>query len=277
MIKIFVDSGSSIKQEEKEKYNVEILPLKIRLGLNEYTDGIDLSNEVFYDALINKKIFPKTSLPSLGEVKERVEKSLEEGNDVIILTISSAISGTYNSIRMLFSENDRVRVIDTKSAVGGIRLLVNEINKYRDMPLDFISDKVNALIPKIRVVAVPETLDYLMMGGRLSKSAWALGSVLQLKPLISLDSSDGNVKVLGKAMGKRRAMEAVAQSLVTMNCDSEHEIIASYTYNRENLETLIGLTDKKYHGQIKVYDDLDSALACHWGPNAYGYIFISKE
>ena len=101
MIKVFVDSGSSIKQHEKELYNVEILPLKILLNGKEYLDGIDLSMDIFYKELIDNKQFPKTSLPSLEETEKRVLDYVNKGDDVIILTISSDISGTclkYNAV-----------------------------------------------------------------------------------------------------------------------------------------------------------------------------------
>lgn len=114
MLRIFVDSGSSIKQEEKEQYGVEILPLHITLGDKEYLDGIDLSMDVFYKALIDEKLFPTTSLPSLGEAEERVNTYTQQGDDVIIITISSGISGTYNTLKMLFAENSKVKVIDRK-------------------------------------------------------------------------------------------------------------------------------------------------------------------
>ena len=107
MIKVFVDSGSSIKQNEKELYNVEIIPLKILLGEKEYLDGVDLSMDVFYDELINKKQFPKTSLPSLEDTKNKVLKCVNEGDDVIVLTISSGISGTFNALRMLFEDEKK--------------------------------------------------------------------------------------------------------------------------------------------------------------------------
>ena len=114
MIKVFVDSGSSIKQYEKEKYDVEILPLKILLNGREYLDGVDLSMDVFYDELINNKQFPKTSLPSLEIVEREVLKSVDKGDDVIILTISSGISGTFNALSMLFEDQPKVKVIDSK-------------------------------------------------------------------------------------------------------------------------------------------------------------------
>jgi len=277
MIKIFVDSGSSIKEYEKKKYGVEVLPLKINLDGKEYTDGVDLSFDVFYHALIDKKLFPKTSLPSLAEAEERIKGCISEGYDVLILTISSGISGTHSAFKMLFKDEPRVKVIDTKTAVGGIRILVEEANKHLDKSLDFVENHLLKLIPKIKVVAIPETLDYLQRGGRLSKAAWLFGSILQLKPLITLSSIDGRVGVLSKERGIRRAMQALVDYLKKFNCDTSYPIVPSYTYNSKNLDTLIEMTDEKYKPHMTEYDNLDPAIACHWGPNAFGYIFVSGD
>ena len=99
MIKIFVDSGSSIKKEERELYGVQVLPLQILLGDKEYLDGEDLSMDVFYKALIDDKIFPKTSLPPLDDVERRVNECVNDGYDVVVLTLSSGISGCRFSLR----------------------------------------------------------------------------------------------------------------------------------------------------------------------------------
>ena len=93
MKRVLVDSGCSIKQEETKKYNIELVPLKILIGETEYQDGINLPMDEFYRQLINDKIFPKTSLPDLGDLEEKVNKYIEIGDEVIILTISSEISG----------------------------------------------------------------------------------------------------------------------------------------------------------------------------------------
>ena len=196
---------------------------------------------------------------------------------MIIITISSGISGTYNALKMLFAENPKVCVIDSKSAVGGVRILVEEINRHRDESLDRLEQRLLALIPRLRICAIPETLDYLQRGGRLSKTAWIVGSMLQLKPLIALDSSDGSVKVLGKARGIKKAMEMLAKYLEKCDCDENYPIVPSYTYNSANLDTLIAVTDSKYRKQMIGYDNLDPAIACHWGPNAFGYIFVAKN
>ncbi len=275
MLKIFVDSGSSIKQDEKEKYGVEILPLRYLMGDNEYQDGIDLTIDEFYKLLIEEKLFPKTSLPYLVEFETTVNNLTKNGDDVIIISISSGISGTYSAFKTMFEGNDKVAVIDSLTAVGGVKIIVNEINKYKDQPLDFIVDKVNALIPRIKVMAIPETLDYLLKGGRLSKKDWLLGSMLNIKPIISLPN--GNVKVLAKKIGLKAAMKFITQSLIDDECDENYPIVPSYTYNDSNLKTLIKMTDEKYHKQMTEFDNLDPVIACHWGPNAFGFIYVTKE
>ncbi len=275
MLRLLVDSGSSIKQDEKEYYNIELVPLKILLGETEYLDGENLSMEEFYHQLIDEKIFPKTSLPNLGDLEEKVNAYTKAGDDVIILTISSEISGSFNAIKMLFEGNEKVRVLDSRCAVGGMRLIVDEINKNRDKSLDEIELKVKKIIPRIKVMAIPETLEYLFRGGRLSKKDWILGSILKIKPIIGF--IEGKVKVITKKIGLKMGMQYIANALKEFDCDENHEIIASYTYKKDNLDKLIEMTDEKYHKQIRVYDNLDPAIACHWGPNAFGYVFVGNK
>lgn len=272
MLKIIVDSGSSIKQEEKELYGVDVIPLKILLGEKEYDDGVDLSLNTFYDELINNHRFPKTSLPSLYKLNELVENYINNGDEVIIITISSGISGTYQAIHNMYIDNEKVLVIDSQTAVGGVRLIVSEINKYRHLSLKEIENKVNELIPKIQVVAVPETLEYLHKGGRLKKSEYYIGTILKIKPIIGIFKS--KVHVFAKVIGLTRAMKRMNDAL--LNCDEKYEIIPSYTYDKSNLEKMISKLDEKYKKLIKIYDNLDPAIACHWGPNAFGYIFVAK-
>ena len=271
MIKIFVDSGSSIKKEERQFYDVEVLPLQILLQDKEYLDGENLSMDVFYKALMEDKLFPKTSLPILEEAEQRVKHCIDEGHSVIILTISSGISGTYNALKMLFEDNAKVRVIDSKTAVGGIKILVQEANKYRNETLDFVEEKLNALIPRIKVLAVPETLDYLHKGGRLSKASWAVGTLLKIKPIIELRHT---VKVASKAIGIKSAMKFILSALDA--CDTNYPIVPSYTYSTKNLDEMISKTNQKYQELMTEKDNLDPAIAAHWGPNAFGYIFVEK-
>ncbi len=274
MIRVIVDSGSSIKSEEKEKYNVDIIPIRILLDEEEFLDGENLDINYFYECLIDKKIWPKTSLPNLQTIEDKVEEYTNAGDDVIIITISSKISGTYNAIRMLFEDNPKVHIVDSKIAVGGIRILVEEINKHRDEPVEDIIKRLEGIIPNIVVAAIPETLNYLRKGGRLSRAEWLLGSVVGIKPIIGFDG-EGSIKVTGKKIGIIRSMKAIAE-IVNETCDTNYSIIGSYTYNDENLNKLIKMLNEDKAKAITARDNLDPAIACHWGPNAFGFVFVKK-
>ena len=271
MLKIFVDSGASIKPSEAEKYDVEIFPIKVLIDGREYLDGVDLTSEEFYKLLASKK-FPKTALPNLEEAKERVEKETKKGNDVLILTISSEISGGYNALRLQFEDNPKVRIVDSRLAVGAIRLLVEEALRYKDKTLEFVAKKVEELIPKVKILAIPETLEYLMKGGRLSKAEWLIGTVLKIKPVITF--KDGKVRVEAKKIGLKNAMNYIVEKLKTLGVDENYPIVASYTLHTDNLEKLI--ESSQVNRDNLVFDDLSFSIASHWGPNAFGFIFVTK-
>ena len=272
MLRIIVDSGSSIKQDEREKYGVDILPLRVQMGEDSFLDGVDLSVDEFYNRLINLNEFPKTSLPSLEDAQKLVEDYTDKGDEVLIITISSGISGTFQTMRMLFEENEKVTVFDSQMAVGGVRFLVQEARKYEQEGMEVIVEKLNALVPRIVTAAIPETLDYLLAGGRLSKLSWMLGTMLSIKPVIGFVES--KVTVLVKKRGLKQAMKQIVEMAVTDNCDPEYGIVASYTYNKDNVDQVIAMSPAEIQAMVKVYDNLIPSIACHWGPNAFGYIYV---
>ena len=274
MIKVYVDSGSSIKQTEKDKLNVEIMPLKIIFENKEYLDGINLSFEEFYHKLINEKKFPKTSLPNANDFIDEINTTTINGDDVIIFTISSKISGTYNYLRLTFNDNPKVHVIDSLSAVGGIRILVNEVNKYRNENIDIVLDKINNLIPKIKILAIPEVLTYLQRGGRLSKVGFIVGTIAQIKPIITF--KEGAVSIHSKVRGLKHAMKELVRLLSETNCDPNYPIVPSYTYSDDNLKEVISMLPEAYQSSLTEFDNLDPAIAAHWGPNAFGFIFVTE-
>ena len=272
MLRIIVDSGSSIKQDEREKYGVDILPLRVQMGEDSFLDGVDLSVDEFYDRLINLKEFPKTSLPSLEDAQKLVEGYTKQGDSVLLITISSGISGTFQTMKMLFEENDKVAVFDSQMAVGGVRFLVQEARKYEQENLEVIVEKLHALVPRIVTAAIPETLDYLLAGGRLSKLSWMVGTVLSIKPVIGFVES--KVTVLSKKRGIKQAMKQIVEMAVADNCDPEYGIVASYTYNKANIDQVIQMSPAYIQEMVKEYDNLIPSIACHWGPNAFGYIYV---
>lgn len=274
MLRIIVDSGSSIKQEEKDRYQVDILPIHVQMGEESFLDGVDLDINEFYERLGRTKEFPKTSLPSLEDAQNLAEHYTKAGDDVLFITISSEISGTYQALRMLFAENPKVTVFDSRLAVGGIRFLVEEARRYEQEPMEVIVDKLNRLIPRIVVAAIPETLDYLLAGGRLSRAEWMVGTLLAIKPVVGIQ--DGKVSVLAKKRRLKQSKNYIADLVKTEQCDPAYGIVASYTYDKKNIDEVVAMTAPEYREMITAYDNLIPSIACHWGPNAFGYIFVKS-
>ena len=274
MLRIIVDSGSSIKQEEKDRYQVDILPIHVQMGEESFLDGVDLDINEFYERLGRTKEFPKTSLPSLEDAQNLAEHYTKAGDEVLFITISSEISGTYQALRMLFAENPKVTVFDSRLAVGGIRFLVEEARRYEQEPMEVIVDKLNRLIPRIVVAAIPETLDYLLAGGRLSRAEWMVGTLLAIKPVVGIQ--DGKVSVLAKKRGLKQSKNYIADLVKTEQCEPAYGIVASYTYDKKNIDEVVAMTAPEYREMITAYDNLIPSIACHWGPNAFGYIFVKS-
>ena len=275
MRRIIVDSGSSIKRDEIERYGIDILPIRLQMGEESFFDGVDITTEEFYERLKDKSQFPKTSLPSLEEIQNMVDKYSDQGDEVLIITISSGISGTYQTMKMMFDEYENVEVFDSKLAVGGIRFLVEEALRYQNEPMEVVIEKLNQLLPRIVIAAVPETLDYLLTGGRLSKSSWMMGKLLSIIPIIGF--TDGKVDVLSKKRGLKQAKKTLVEMIQKDQADTSRGIIASYTYNKGNIDEVIQMLPEEYQNAVSVYDDLSLSIACHWGPNAFGFIYVKGE
>ncbi len=274
MLRIIVDSSASMTPDELEQYGADLLPIYVQMGEQTWLDGVDLDREVFYRLLTTEKLFPKTSLPNLVHAQELVEGYVSKGDEVLILTLSSQLSGTCQALTMMFADQPHVTVFDTTLAVGGIRFLVMEARRQDQLPAAEIVERLKALIPRIRLAACPETLDYLLAGGRLSRASWMMGSLLQLRPVLCFQ--DGGLGVLVKKRGVRQAMQYIADTIAADGVDPAYGIVASYTYTRENLDKLMELTDPRLLEQIIAYDDVCPTIACHWGPNGFGYVYVAR-
>ena len=273
MIKIFVDSASSIKKDEAEKLGIELISIRILLNNIDYEDG-NLDIDDFYKVLMATKEFPKTSLPNLLNIEDRIREELNKGNEVLVITLSSKISGSNSAIKSLFDENDKVYIYDSTAAVGAERILVYEALKYKDSKsMEEIIKILDDLRPRIVTAAIPETLEYLHRGGRLSKSEYLLGSVLHIKPVIGF--KDGGVRLIAKKLGLNKAKAYLKESL--NDADLNYPIVPSYTYKNDNLNDILKKLDNKISSAMIEQDNLTPSIAAHWGPNAFGFIYVKKK
>jgi DegV family protein with EDD domain len=280
-IKIITDSASDITQEEAEKLGIDVIPLIVSFGDEEYLDGINLSQKQFYEKLIETDTLPKTSQITPFRFTEVFEKLTSNGDEVIVITISSKLSNTYNSaVLASYDFEDKVYVIDSFTATAGEKILCEYALRLVKEGLDVkeIVNKLNEAKGRIRLLAVIDTLEYLKKGGRISRTVAFAGELLNIKPVISVE--DGVVKLVGKARGSKKA-----NNLLNELIDKKGSIDFTMPYT-----TLYsGLSDlmlKKYIEDEKhLWEDntdnipicnVGSTIGTHVGPGAIGVVFFSK-
>ena len=279
MVRIITDSAADFEQQELELLNITSIPLTVNFDQQTYRDGVDLSKAQFYEMLTGSGIFPQTSQPSPAELEEIFTQAHGAGDEAVYITLSSGLSGTYQSARMIAMDMDfeGCFVVDSRNAAGGQRILVEHACKLRDdgKTAAEIVAELEALRSRVRLYACINTLEYLYRGGRISHTVYKVGSMAQIKPIISLDG-EGKVAVPGKAMGMRKGMDTLCKYLEAHPADPAHPLYLMYTDQQSAAQTLgqrmesHGITGDRTIG-------VGAAIGTHIGPEACGLVYIEKE
>ncbi len=201
-VRIITDSGSDILPGELA--GVDVLPLSIAFGSATYQDGVDLTHQRFYELLVESDELPKTGQVNPYAFSQALERAHAAGDEAVIVTLSSKLSGTHQSAMTAAAQaRGHVRVVDSMNVCVGERILVELACRLAEKGLSAaeIADQLEEARDRVQVVALLDTLEYLRKGGRISGAAGAVGELLAIKPVISVD--DGRVVVLGKARGSK--------------------------------------------------------------------------
>lgn len=278
MIKLFADSASDMTKEEATKYGVEIIPLKVRFGNDEYIDGVTITPTEFFEKLIESDELPKTSQLTPYDFDEVFSK-LDKEDEIIVITISSKLSGTYQNAKLMESEYPNIHVIDSNNVTVGEKVLVIRARELIDQGKD-IKDIISILEEEkknIRLVALLDTLKYLKKGGRISATTALIGEVLSIKPVVEI--VDGKVVSTGKARGSKNGNNKLREAIAKYNgIDFSRPVELAYS----------GLSDamlKKYVVDCKdIYGDrtlnysiIGSVIGTHIGPGAIAVAFFNNK
>ena len=280
MVRIVTDSAADFSPAELEQKNICCIPLKVLFGGEEYEENINLSKDQFYEKLLAFGGFPKTSQAAPAVLAGLFEEAKAEGDEIIYFTLSSALSGTWQSAMFIKEDMgyDKAFVVDSRNATGGQRMLVEHAVRLRDQgkcAADIVAE-VEALRERIVLYACINTLEYLYRGGRISHLSYALGTLAQIKPIIHVDHM-GRVDIPAKAMGMRKGMEHLCKQADAKTPDPEYPLYVMYTNDRSVAETLaVRLAE---HGQAVHPDNIiqvGAAIGSHVGPAACGLVYVGK-
>lgn len=280
-VRIAIDSASDITKKEAEQKNLIFLPMEIQWGKEHYLDGVDLTAKEFFQKLIESDVLPKTSQITPYRFEEVITEVLEQGDDLLIITISSKLSGTYfSAVQAAADYSDRVFVVDSKNACIGERLLIEYAVRLREQGLGVaeIADALESNKENICLLALLGTLEYLKKGGRISPLVAFAGEKLGIKPVISV--VDGEVKLLGKARGSK-----VGNNLLMKMVQEAGGIDFSMPYTTAYsglddfmLKKYISDSEVLWNGQTEDIPSfpIGSTIGTHIGPGAIAVAFFKK-
>jgi DegV family protein with EDD domain len=200
-----IDSGADLDLAFCQQEGIELVPLRLIFGTEEYMDRVNITPQKFYEKLIESDDLPTTSMASVYDFQTALEPLVAAGDDVVIVTISSKLSGTYQSAHIAASEYpDRVYAVDSQNVSIGAQVLVRLALRLRDQgwTAQAIAQELERLRGDVCVLALLDTLEYLKRGGRISKTVAFAGGVLGIKPVVTVH--DGEVALLGKARGSKK-------------------------------------------------------------------------
>lgn len=281
MVRLITDSAADFEPWELKQLGIICIPLTVTFGETEYQENVNLSKVQFYELLASSKDLPKTSQASPQILLDHFEDAKANGDEAIYISISSALSGTYQSAVMTknLADSDNCYVVDSLNGTGGQRMVVEHAVRLRDegKTAAEIVAELETFRDRIVLYACMDTLENLYRGGRISQTAYTLGNLAQIKPIIQVDLQ-GHVAVPAKAMGMRKGMDQLCKLLAKSIPDIAFPFYVMYTSSRAVAETLAE--------RIRVlgYDVPDNriiqvgaAIGTHIGPDAVGYVYIGQE
>lgn len=277
-VKIIVDSTTDLLPSIREQ--VTVVPLTVCFGQEEFTDGVTITHEQFYEKLVECDVLPTTSQASPAAFIRVLSETLAPGDSALILTLSSELSGTYQSAVIAAGEFEEVFVVDSSSVAIGTGILTEYALECvkKGMSAKEIAEEIERKKKDVCVIAMLDTLEYLKKGGRISSTAAFAGGILNIKPVVNIEN--GRINILGKARGSKQGNNLLIQEIQKAGgIDFKLPILLGYT----------GLTDVLLQKDIKDsrllwedaaeslrYTSIGSVVGTHTGPGVIAAAFFRK-
>ena len=276
--RIIIDSTADLSAELKSK--LSIVPLTVHFGDEEYLDGVTIDHKTFYEKLIESDRLPTTSQATPDLFMKEFEKVKKAGDSAVVITISSKLSGTYQSAVIAAEDFDNIYIVDSGSAAIGSGILAERALQLAESGMEAreIAETLNKEKEKIVIIALLDTLEYLKKGGRISKTVAFAGAVLNIKPVISVE--DGEIAVLGKARGSKMGNNLLVQEIEKSGgVDFEKPVMLGYSGLSDAL-LLKYIEDSKLLWEKGLkdirYTAIGSVIGTHAGPGAIAAAFFKK-
>ncbi len=277
-VRIMCDSTADLTPEVKAKVS-RIIPLTVNFDGVEYIDGVTIDHKEFYRMLLECENLPTTSQPAPALFSEAFEEAVSAGDDVVVITISQHISGTYQSASIAAADfPGRVHVVDSKNLCIASGILVEYATRLADEGKSAaeISEILNRERDRVHLIAVFDTMKNLIKGGRISKVKGLAGELLGIKPVIG--TRDGKITIFGKARGRKMADSMMTKEILSRGgVDFSMPMLLGYTGVDDHiLRAYLDKTPEMWQGRMAELRTslVGIAVGTHAGPNAMAIAFF---
>ena len=281
-IKIVTDSTSYIREELREKYDISIVSLSVIFG-NEELKEINIENETFYKKLDASMITPTSSQPSLDEMYNVIEEHVINNNQVVGVFLSSDMSGTYSNACLAKSmilekyPNALIELIDSRSNCMqlGFAVLTAAKAALKEKSINQVVALVNENIKRSRFLFIPDTLDYLKKGGRIGGASAILGTLFQIKPILTV--VDGKTDLYRKVRTKKRAIQTMVDKFIEdIDENGLGEVMIHHINDVEGALSFANIIEKHTGKKIEIAP-IGPVIGTHVGPGALGIVYYTNK
>ncbi len=281
-IAVMTDSNSGITQAQAKDLGVTVIPMPFTINHEAYEEDINLTQDQFYQLIRDENTEILTSQPALGDLSKAWQKALEDHDAVIYIPMSSGLSGSCQSATMLASDDEfegKIFVLDTQRISVTLRQnvydaleLVKQGKTAQEIADILVSRKMDATI----YITVP-TLTYLKRGGRITPAAATLGSLLKIKPILTIQGEKLDKFEQARTMKKARKImiEAVKKDIAERHWD-DYDLFVAYTEDKEQADDYIKEIEAAFNHPVNWVDPLSLSVACHIGPNSLALAAAKK-
>lgn len=278
MFKIITDSGSDIREEQAKELGIDIAHLKISFQDEVLIQYQESDVDHFYKKLEESKKLPVTSQPSPQDFLDLYNRYLDE--EILVLTLSSGLSGTLNSselAKVMAHDPDRITIVDTKQVTLSQNVVVAEAVRMRDAGrgISEVAAVCRELADRTTIVGLIDTLEYLRKGGRIPKSMAAIGTIMNMKPVVEM--RDGVLSTVGKARGHKAGLRILAEQVAALGIDADYKVFIGTSGSTKFLPEIEELIKTEYPQVEYEISKIGGVIGTHIGPDSVGVGFVKRN
>ena len=280
MVRIITDSTSDLSAARAAELGIDVIPLRVFFGEEGFLDGVEMSQEEFYQRLTSCQDLPTTSQLNPDNFLDLFQRYVDQGDQVVGIFLSSRLSGTYQSacIAREMVEGGEIHIVDSHTVTFALALLVEEAVDMRDRGLSAgeIAAALEDLSHRVRLLAVVDTLLYLKKGGRISAATAIVGGLLGINPIIGINDS-GIVEALGKARGMKTGFRWIAEKVALEPADPAYRVAFGHSNAPQAMETCMEALSNTLPTDRVIRGGIGAVVGTHAGPGAAGVAYIAAK